>query len=141
MPSRPLDPCIIHPLPAAPVFLGREVELAQLRTFWDNDGRGVLCLVGLGGAARAARDLDEREVAQRAVNEGLHLARIYGLGLYHIEMLCLQGEISLARGDGPAAERLAREALWRATAKDCQFAWGEIEARQLLDKALAVQRH
>ncbi len=98
-----------------------------------------LCLYHLV-RARAAKDLDEREVAQRAVNEGLHLARIHGLGLYHIELLCLQGEISLARGDAPAAERLAREALWRATAKDCQFAWGESEARQLLDKALAAQR-
>jgi hypothetical protein len=35
---------------------------------------------------------------------------------------------------------MAREALWRATAVDCQFAWGETEARQLLDKALAVQQ-
>ncbi len=96
-----------------------------------------LCLYHLV-RARAARDLDEREVAQRAVNEGLRLARMHGLGLYHIELLCLQGEISLERGDAPAAQRLAREALWRATANDCQFAWGEAEARHLLDKALAV---
>jgi len=99
-----------------------------------------LCLYHLV-RARAARDLEEGEVAQRAVNEGLHLARIHGLGLYHIELLCLQGEISLARGDAPSAERLAREALWRATAVDCQFAWGEAEARQLLDKARAMQQH
>lgn len=98
-----------------------------------------LCLYHLM-RARAARDFDEREVAQRAVNEGLYLARIHGLGLYHIELLCLQGEINLARGDAPAAERLAREALWRATASDCRFAWGEAEARQLLDKALAAQQ-
>ena len=69
----------------------------------------------------------------------LHLARIHGLGLYHIELLCLQGEISLVRGDAPAAERLARDALWRAMANDCQFAWGEAEARHLLDKVLAAQ--
>ncbi len=98
----------------------------------------MLSLVGLGSAARATRDLDERGVAQRTVNEGLHLARIHGLGLNHIELLC-------ARRDQPGAamphaQRLANEAWGRATAKDCQFVWGEIEARQLLDKMLAVQR-
>lgn len=97
-----------------------------------------LCLYNLI-RARAAGTAGLREEAQRAVNEGLHLARVHGLGLYHIELLCLQGEINLARGDAPAAERMAREALWRATAADCRFAWGEVEARHLLDKARAVQ--
>lgn len=91
--------------------------------------------------ARAAHAASQREEAQRAANEGLHLARVHGLGLYHIELLCLQGEINLARGDAPAAERMAREALWRATAADCRFAWGESDARKLLDKARAVQEH
>ncbi|HZV07161.1 MAG TPA: hypothetical protein VE999_18915 [Gemmataceae bacterium] len=97
-----------------------------------------LCLYHLV-RARAACDTGQREDAQRAVNEGLLLARVHGLGLYHIELLCLQGEISLERGDAPAAERLAREALWRATANDCRFAWGEAGARDLLTKALIVQ--
>lgn len=98
-----------------------------------------LCLYHLL-RARAATDTGQREDAQRAVNEGLHLARVLGLGLYHIELLCLQGEINLARGDAPAAERMASEALWRATADDCRFAWGEAEARHLLGKALTVQQ-
>jgi hypothetical protein len=98
-----------------------------------------LCLYHLV-RARATTDAGRREDAQRAVNEGLHLARVHGLGLYHIELLCLQGEISLARGDAPAAERVAQEALWRSTADDCRFAWGEAEARHLLGKALAAQQ-
>ena len=96
---------------------------------------GLLHLV----RARFALDGQERESAQRAVNEGLHLARMSGLGLYHIELLCVQAQISLARGDAPAAENVAREALWRATAADCRFAWGEAEARHRLGEALLAQ--
>jgi hypothetical protein len=75
------------------------------------------------------------------VKEGIHLARQCGLGLYLIELLCVQAEIMLDRGDAPAAERMAGDALWRATAADCQFAWGEADARHLLGCALAVQGH
>lgn len=98
-----------------------------------------LCLYHLV-RARAALDDDANELAQRAIREGLHLARTCGLGLYHIELLCVQAEINLARGDAPAAEHVAREALWRAAAADCRFAWGEAEARHLLGQALAVQQ-
>jgi hypothetical protein len=98
-----------------------------------------LCLFHLV-RARAASDAGEREAAQRAVIEGLHLSRACGLELYHIELLCMQAEINLTRGDAPAAEHVAREALWRATARDCRFAWGEAEARHLLGKALVAQQ-
>lgn len=98
-----------------------------------------LCLYHLV-RARLAHDKGERENAQRAVNEGLYLGRTCRLGLYHIELLCLQAEINLARGDAPAAERMASEALWRSSADDCRFAWGESEARHLLGKALAAQQ-
>ncbi len=81
-----------------------------------------LCLFHLV-RARAAHDQGDRETAQRAIHEGLHLARVCGLGLYHIELLCVQAEINLARGDAPAAEHMAREAVWRAAAVDCRFAW------------------
>ncbi len=33
MPPRPRDPCNVHPLSAASMFLGRDAERAQLRTF------------------------------------------------------------------------------------------------------------
>ncbi|HZY87767.1 MAG TPA: hypothetical protein VFE78_23220, partial [Gemmataceae bacterium] len=89
--------------------------------------------------ARSARGGDGEE-AQRAVSEGLHLARQCGLGLYQVELLCVQAEVMLDRGDAPAAERTAGEALWRASAADCRFAWGEAEARQLLGQALVLQQ-
>jgi hypothetical protein len=89
--------------------------------------------------ARSARGGDGEE-AQRAVSEGLHLARQCGLGVYHVELLCVQAEIMLDRGDAPAAERTSGEALWRASAADCRFAWGEAEARHLLGQALAAQQ-
>jgi hypothetical protein len=89
--------------------------------------------------ARAGLDAADTEGAQRALNEGLHLARRCGLGLAHVELLCAQAELCLARADAVAAERLAGEALWRASASDCRFAWGEAEARHLLGCALAAQ--
>jgi hypothetical protein len=61
--------------------------------------------------------------------------------LYHIELLCAQAEINLARGDAPAAEHVAREAVGRAAAVDCRFAWGEAQAWHLLGQALAVEQH
>ncbi|HEY7155601.1 MAG TPA: hypothetical protein VH575_16685, partial [Gemmataceae bacterium] len=54
MPSHPPEPRLVHPLPSAPDFLGRETELEQLHAFWDSDDRGVLSLVGLGGAGKTA---------------------------------------------------------------------------------------
>jgi hypothetical protein len=90
--------------------------------------------------ARAARSGGEGEAAQRAAAEGLHLARQCGLGLYHIELLCEQAAICLARADSPAAEQVAGEALERAAATDCRFAWGEAEAGHLLGEALANQQ-
>ncbi len=97
-----------------------------------------LCLMHLV-RARLAGDAGDGEAAQRAITEGLHLARQCGLGLYHVELLCVQAEILLARADAPAAEAAAADALWRAAADDCRFAWGEAESRHLLGQALAAQ--
>jgi hypothetical protein len=98
-----------------------------------------LCLLHLV-RARVARSEGELVGAERAVEEGLHVARHCGLGLYHIELLCEQAEIDLAREQAPAAEKAAREALRRASALDCQFLWGAAEAGHLLGRALAGQR-
>jgi hypothetical protein len=90
--------------------------------------------------ARQARDAGDWEAAQQAVSEGLHLTRQCGLGLYHIELLCEQAEICLARADAPAAADAAGAALERATAADCQFRWGAAAAGHLLGQALAAQQ-
>src|SRR5262249_60612921 len=85
---------------------------------------GLLHLV----RARLALDSGDGKQAQRAVGEGLHLARRCGLGLCHVELLCAHAEVILARGDAPAAERMAGEALWRAAAGDRRLARGEAPA-------------
>jgi hypothetical protein len=49
-----LYPSIIHPLPPAPSFIGRKVELDALHEFWSIGNPGVLALIGLGGAGKTA---------------------------------------------------------------------------------------
>ncbi len=89
--------------------------------------------------ARAARAAGDRTAAWGAVEEGLHLARRCGLGLYRIELLCQQAEHALAGGDAPAAATAASDALERASGADCQFLWGAAEAGHLLGQALAAR--
>jgi len=48
-----MAPSVVHPLPGAPSFTGREEELAKMRAFWQS-GTGVLSLIGLGGAGKTA---------------------------------------------------------------------------------------
>lgn len=62
MATHPPNPCLFHPLPRAPEFLGRALELESLYGFWRGGLGGVLGLVGLGGAGKtavAARFLDD----------------------------------------------------------------------------------
>ncbi len=96
-----------------------------------------LCLYHLM-QARLLRTAFDFESAQRALGEGLHVARQSGLGLYHIELLSEQAEQMLAQGDAAAAEQPAREALERACSSNCDFVWGWTEAGHLLGQALAV---
>jgi hypothetical protein len=105
-----------------------------------------LCLYHLVRARIEKRSGDVR-AAQLDVNEGLHLARQSGLGLYQIELLCVQAELflggaqaaTLLGGSADPAEQSAREAVHLATAPDCQFAWGYVEAGHLLGRALLAQ--
>jgi tetratricopeptide (TPR) repeat protein len=58
----PPIPMLVHPLPPAPHFVGREAELDALRQAKQNHFRGVMALVGLGGSGKtalAARFLEE----------------------------------------------------------------------------------
>lgn len=89
--------------------------------------------------SRSARGAGDNTTAGRAIDEGLHLARQCGFGLYHVELLCEGAELGLLRGDGVGAEVMAREALGRATAAECQFRWGAAAAGHLLGQALAMQ--
>jgi hypothetical protein len=57
----PPEPLLVHRLPPAPHFVGRQAELEELHTHWAAGTRGVVALVGLGGAGKtavAARFLD-----------------------------------------------------------------------------------
>jgi hypothetical protein len=98
-----------------------------------------LCLLHLM-RSRVARGEGDLAVAQQALDEGLHLARHCQLGLYHVDLLCEQAEVDLARGDAAAAEAFAREARGFASAATCQFQWGAAEAGHLLGQALALQQ-
>jgi hypothetical protein len=91
--------------------------------------------------SRAERDRGDFPAARRAADEGVHLARQSGLGLYHVLLLNARAEI-LLQADPEAAEQSARAAFELASAADCRFGWGQSEAGHLLGQALALQwRH
>jgi hypothetical protein len=98
-----------------------------------------LCLLHLM-RSRVARGEGDLVLARQALDEGLHLARHCRLGLYHVDLLCEQAEVDLARGDAAAAEASAREGLRWASAAECQFQWGAAESGHLLGQALALQQ-
>jgi hypothetical protein len=80
MSVHPPEPLYYHRLPPAPHFVGREPELARLRTFWERNARGVLALVGLGGAGKtalAARFLQELAQGRLPQSEGLFVWSFY----------------------------------------------------------------
>jgi hypothetical protein len=127
----------------------RQGDAASCRKYLEDASRWVLhsgsvehlCLWHLE-RSRLARDDDEAQAAQHAIDEGLHIARQCGLGLYLIELHCSQAELHLAAGDAEAAEHSALEAVRLASADGCRFAWGEAEAGHLLGRAYILQgRH
>jgi hypothetical protein len=90
--------------------------------------------------ARLGRRPDgDHAAARRALDEGLHLARQSGLGLYLIDLLCEQAQAALGDGNLAGAEGTAREAWLLARVPQCQFVWGETQAGHLLGQALAGQ--
>src|SRR3974377_1120263 len=61
---------VAHARPVAPRFVGRDDELAELRSRWAAESRGVIALVGLGGAGKtalAARFLEELALSDNAL--------------------------------------------------------------------------
>ena len=81
MQPHPPEPLIVHPLPLAPEFVGRERELDELSAAWAGGAAGVVALVGLGGAGKtalAARFLAELLApARRPRPEGLFVWSFY----------------------------------------------------------------
>jgi hypothetical protein len=121
-------------------------DTANTRNSLDSAARWVLhsgsmehlCLYHLV-RSRIARKAQDIRVAELAVDEGLHIARQCGLGLYHVELLCVRAESLLDTEQAVDAERSAREAIGLASASDCQFAWGCAEAGHLLGRSLNAQ--
>jgi hypothetical protein len=81
METYPPNYLLVHPLPAAPNFVGREKELHELRSLLQEGFRGVVSLVGLGGAGKTAvaerflKDLTSADTSGRP--EGLFLWSFY----------------------------------------------------------------
>jgi hypothetical protein len=96
-----------------------------------------LCLYHLV-RSRIAKQAGEIPIGQLAVDEGLHIARQCGLGLYLVELLCAQAELFLVSGEPEAAEQSAGEAACLASSNECQFLFGVAEAGHLLGRALAT---
>jgi hypothetical protein len=125
----------------------RQADRRRCRDCLDDAARWILhsgsvehlCLLHLV-RARVARGDGEWILAQRALDEGLHLVRHCGLGLYRVDLLCEQAEVSLAQGDAVAAEASARDALACASDAACQLRWGAAEAGHFLGQALALQQ-
>src|SRR4029079_566124 len=120
--------------------LERSSESLELAAGWVLHSGSVehLCLYHMVRAQVAKRQ-GSVDAAECAIQEGLRLANQCGLGLYRIELLCLQAELLLDRSEADAAEASAREAVRMASAADCQFLWGAGEAGHLLGRALARQ--
>jgi hypothetical protein len=78
--SHRLDPCIVHELPAAPRFVGREQLRAELRGLWTSGFAGIVSLVGLGGAGKtalAAKFLDDVARSPDGPPDGLFVWSFY----------------------------------------------------------------
>jgi hypothetical protein len=99
-----------------------------------------LCLMHLMRARLAGRVAGDPQAARTALDEGLHLARQSGLGLYLIDLLCEQARLALGEGDARAAESAGRAAWETAAAPACGFIWGGTQAAHLVGQALAAQR-
>jgi ATP/maltotriose-dependent transcriptional regulator MalT len=89
--------------------------------------------------SRVATRAGDLKTSELAVNEGLHAARLSGLVLYLIELLCVRAELLLDGAAPSAAEQAAREAVQLGSSADCQFLWGVAEAGHLLGRPLAAQ--
>jgi len=81
--SNKLKHCIVHPLPPAPVFIGREKEINKLLKFWNDNFIGVISLLGIGGAGKTAiASQFLREIINDFHNNGNSTNRIFVWSFY-----------------------------------------------------------
>lgn len=120
MSLHPPEHRLVHPLPPAPQFVGRERELEALRTSWQSRARGVVALVGLGGAGKTAiavRFLDElSRPGHPARPEGLFVWSFYqepdaGHFLNEAYRYFARGDPSASPAKGVGLLHLLRDAL------------------------------
>ncbi len=120
MALHPPDHRVVHPLPPAPQFVGREAELDELRALWQVRTPGVIALVGLGGAGKTAlatrflEDLCRPDYSLRP--EGLFVWSFYqepdaGYFLSEAYRYFVRGEPSAAPAKGAGLLHLLRDAL------------------------------
>ena len=111
---------MVHPLPPAPQFVGRERELEALCASWQSGVRGVVALVGLGGAGKtaiAAHFLDElARPGHPARPDGLFVWSFYqepdaGYFLNEAYRYFARGDRSPVPAKGAGLLHLLREAL------------------------------
>jgi hypothetical protein len=79
-PTQVFPPCIVHPLPPAPHFVGRSRELKALHTFRDDPSPGTMSMVGLGGAGKTA--LASEFLAAVLANEGTRAGNVFVWSFY-----------------------------------------------------------
>ncbi len=120
MSLHPPEHRLVHPLPPAPQFVGREWELEALRASWQSGARGVVALVGLGGAGKtavAAHFLNELvRPGHPARPEGLFVWSFYqepdaGYFLNEAYRYFARGDPTAAPAKGAGLLHLLREAL------------------------------
>jgi hypothetical protein len=127
------------------------------------DAKEVLCWSGLVGArielkaSEKVKGKRKKAAVEKGIgccDEALRIARECGYGIYHIDLLTCrakgylllgdaesaEGDARLALTDGiPANKETGQAALLAATDKECGYAWGEGDAREVLAEALLLK--
>ncbi len=97
-----------------------------------------LCLMQLL-RARVAIDDGAYETAAGALDEGTHVARESGFGLWLMELLIERARLLMLQKDYVGTEAAAQEAFELASSAECRFHYGETEARALLKASFSAQ--
>jgi hypothetical protein len=97
-----------------------------------------LCMMQLL-RARMAIDENAIDTANSALDEGTHIARESGFGLWLIELLIERARLQMIQKDYIGAEGSAQEAFELASSPECRFHFGETEARALLKETFSAQ--